>query len=313
MVNIESVRVMWSRSTSLTAVFLLMLLLLALNSAGLVIDHRQITGAPVWLKPAKFAISVAIFTGTVIWLLPFLSSFPRQARWAGRILAVCLFIEMLIIDGQAARGVSSHFNFQTAFDGMLFGIMGTSIFVLWVATLWLCVLLFLQRFADSALGWALRLGMAITVVGALSGSLMTRATASQKLALRNHEKVAVIGAHTVGGPDGGEGLPGTYWSRTHGDLRVPHFLGLHGLQAVPLIYAFFIRSRYSKRAQVALVGFAAASYAAFTLLLGWQALRGQSIASPDSTTIVSLALWAAVTIAGFAGIGTQAAMTRSHA
>jgi hypothetical protein len=153
-----------------------------------------------------------------------------------------------------------------------------------------------ERFADATIGWTLRAGMTLTLIGAATGGLMTRPTEAQLAMARATHQIRVSGAHTVGGPDGGPGLPGTGWSREHGDVRVPHFVGLHAMQALALL-AIGIRRRSRPAAAAALVRVAGASYGALFAILLWQALGGESIAAPSPVTLGVLAVWIAVTAA----------------
>jgi hypothetical protein len=149
-----------------------------------------------------------------------------------------------------------------------------------------------ERFADAALGWALRLGMTITIVGAFTGGLMTSPTHQQLEAARAGEQMTIAGAHTVGAPDGGPGLPGTGWSTEHGDLRVPHFLGLHALQALPLVALMLRRRKLGDAVRVRLTLIASAGYVALFGILLWQALSGEPVAAPGGFTLALLAGWA---------------------
>jgi hypothetical protein len=133
--------------------------------------------------------------------------------------------------------------------------------------------------------------MLLTVLGSAMGGLMTRPTADQLAAARATRVMAAAGAHTVGGPDGGPGLPGTGWSREHGDLRVPHFLGLHAVQIIPLL-ALLVRRRVTaaarRRRAVLAIG---VSYATLLVILLVQALGGESVIAPGWVTRGALAAW----------------------
>jgi hypothetical protein len=293
----KELRTAWSDSAPLTATTLVMLGAFLGSSAGIFLDHRMITGVPAWLKPAKFAISTAIFCATMAWLFRYLTvwrPFVRAMEW---VLAIVLVLEVGIIDIQAARGTTSHFNVGTPLDFALFGIMGASIGVLWLASVGVLAVLLRQRFQNPAWGWSLRLGMLITVLGSGAGGLMLRLTPEQAATLHHKHSVTTVGAHTVGALDGGSGLAGLGWSTRHGDLRIPPFFGLHGVQIISFLGWFALRRGriQSNRQQTELIFATAASYLGFVAILTWQALRGQSIVQPDGMTVSALAVWLGAT------------------
>jgi len=149
------------------------------------------------------------------------------------------------------------------------------------------------------MAWAFRLGLTLSILGASAGGFMTAPTAAQRETLRSGQRPMAVGAHTVGALDGGAGLPGTGWSTAHGDLRVPHFIGLHAFQALPLLALATRRREWSERRRVRLVLAAAASYALLFATLLAEALRGFSIVGPDATTLVALGAWMVLSIGAF--------------
>jgi hypothetical protein len=287
---------LWRIDPALTATALLMIPLLGFFAVGLWLDPRTVLGAPVWSKPAKFAASIAVYCFTLVWLFGNIPSHVRTRRIVGRTTVVAMLVEIGIIGAQSARGTTSHFNVGSPLDAVLWAVMGLAIIAQTISSVAVAVALFRQPFADRALGWALRLGMVITIAGASFGGLMTRPTRAQ-LAEMKAGQVTASGAHTVGAPDGGPGLAAVGWSREHGDLRVPHFLGLHAVQVLPLLAFALRRTRASRDQQRQLVLTLAGSYVGLLALLLWQALRGQALIRPDTTSLTALLLWAGLSVA----------------
>jgi hypothetical protein len=309
----RTITTMWQTDAKLTAVGLAMLALLAATGVALLVDPRDIIGAPAWLKPAKFAASIAIYTLTLAWIFTYLPEWKRTRRVVSWVTAVTLVLEIIIIDVQAWRGTTSHFNVGTVLDGVLFTVMGLAILIQTLTATTVAVALWRQRFSDRALGWALRFGMTITIVGAMTGGLMTRPTRAQLDDARAGHRMTVAGAHTVGAHDGGPGLPGTGWSREHGDIRVAHFLGLHALQILLLAALLLARRDWKEIRRVRMVWAISASYVSLFALLLWQALRGQSVTAPDATTLTALAMWVVLTALAVGLAGSDRESTRVHA
>jgi hypothetical protein len=295
----------YATNRALTLLGVLMLATLVVCLIGLLADPRIITGAPAWLKPTKFAISIALYSFTLLWILSFVEGRRFWVRMVSFVSLPAIMIEMIVIITQVLRGTTSHFNVGTAFDATLFSTMGLLIIVVWAMNLVAAILLLVQRLPDPAIAWSLRLALLLTLVGAALGVLMTRPTSAQLDGMRAHQPVSIVGAHSVGVADGGPGLPVTGWSTTGGDLRIGHFLGLHALQLLPLIGWLLARRRMhslGNRRRVALVWIAAFSYLGLIALVTWQALRGQPLIAPDATTLAAAAAWLGATILAVGGV-----------
>ncbi len=289
----------WHRP--LLALAALMAVLTVAIGIAAVVDPREVLGANLWFKPLKFAISIGIYALTLAWLIGQLDKLRRAAWIAGTISAVGLVIEMVIIVWFAAIGETSHFNVATPLHTAMWSVMASSIVVVWLMVLVVAIGLFRSPRGDAARTLAIRAGVVLAMVGMGLAFLMTSPTSAQ---LSDFQGVA--GAHTVGLADGGQGLPVLGWSTVAGDLRVPHFIGMHALQILPLlVLGLELLARrvpvLNASLRLRLVRIAVPAYAATIVVLTWQALAGQSVVQPSGAI-----LWVGVLVA-VAAVGAVAA------
>lgn len=271
----DTMAAMMARSPVLVRAALLNLAVLPLLLAGLWLDERVVTGAPVWLKPAKFAASVAVYLLSLAWMVLGMRWSPGLRR-ATTAISWLLTLEVVLISIQAMRGTTSHFNVDSALNGAIFSTMGVAIAIVWFASMYLLWRHIRTPASDRAMAIAFRIGLALNIVGAGVGWRMTQPAPGQVEAIAQGVRPRVVGAHTVGAPDGGPGMPITTWSSTNGDLRVPHFVGMHALQWLPLLVVGLRLRRRARRDDVEVMAVYAASLASSLVFLVVlvQALRG---------------------------------------
>lgn len=223
-------------------------ILLAPSLALMMFDARLVLGANPWLKPVKFELSILIFNLTVGWLLLRLALPPASAKIISSVVALAMLVEISAITVQAARGLPSHYNVSTPGNAAIFGAMAVAIVFNTLAIAWLCFLSFRpQDHLPPAVAWGIRLGIVLFLLASLQG-------------------FQIIGnqGHTVGAGDGGPGLPFLRWSTRAGDLRVAHFIGIHGLQLLPLL-GYLVSARHREEG----TGIVAAAFAGITALFFW--------------------------------------------
>ncbi|MBB3036753.1 hypothetical protein [Hoyosella altamirensis] len=312
------VRTLWQAHRPLMILAATMAALTVVSILGIALDDRVIGGAPIWAKPFKFAVSFLAYSLMWAWLMSYQRRWRRFGWWLGTVITVAAFGEMLIITGQVIRGRQSHFNTLTELDTTLWSIMGATIVVLFLANLVWAVLLWRQDLGDRSVTLSIRYGVTLSVIGMGLAYLMVMPTPDQRDRLAA-DTPTMVGAHSVGVSDGGPGLPLLGWSTEGGDLRIPHFVGMHALQLIPLaaLALIFLAPRISvlrnEITRTRLISVLAASYAGFVALVTWQALRGQPLIHPDSLTLAALALLLTATVVSARAVLTSSTKHRDTA
>ena len=242
------------------------LAMLALGAVAMVfqmIDPRTLaSGVNVWVKPAKFFVSVGVFALTAAWFMGYVRQ-ERRTSWLMQITAWALIasgsFELIYIAFQASQGLESHFNLSTPFHIAMYALMGIGAVILTATTLplaWEIARRPAPGLQPSFIA-AVVIGLLLTfILGGWMGGYMS----SQP-------------GHAVGQVGGSVPLFG--WNRLGGDLRIAHFLGIHAEQAIPLIAAAGATLPAVPRWAAVFGG--SLAYTALTLAIFLQAVAGRAL------------------------------------
>lgn len=213
--------------------------------------NTQVYNVSAWYKPFKFAFSTFLYVWAMAWFCYYLPNFNiKLFNWS---VIILLGFEIAYIALQASRGQLSHYNMSTPLYASLYSLMAFAASAVAIYTAYVAYQFFVQPMPQlpGYYLWAIRMGLIIFVVFAFEGFVM-----GSKL------------THTIGGSDGGPGIPVLNWSTKFGDPRIAHFVGMHALQVLPILSFYLLRN--TKSTIVASVLYLL--LAVFTLV---QALKGR--------------------------------------
>ncbi len=230
---------------------------------AMILDERMLDSSPVWIKPQKFNLSLALHALTLAVLVQLV---PQNVRngWAlmvfSYLAAGALIFEYLYITIQAGRARRSHFNFETQVEALIYAAMGIGAVLLVLVTLVLAIQIWRKGDRSRQGVW---LG---SIVGLSLGFVVTLVFASYMSSTGRY-----VGAPLEGG---GAVIPLFGWSREYGDLRPAHFVSLHMMQTVP--FAGWLADRKGWNAKLVVLSVAGVQVA-LAVFLFLQVRAGQPI------------------------------------
>ncbi len=216
-------------------------------------SNTKVYNVSAWYKPFKFAFSTFLFAWAMAWYCYYLPSFNiNYFNWT---VIILLGFEIAYIAIQAGKGQLSHYNLSTPLYAALYNAMALAATLVTVYAAYVGFLFFTNDFPAllNYYVWAIRFGILIFTVFSFEGFVMgSRLT------------------HTIGGKDGGAGIPLLNWSTKFGDPRIAHFIGMHALQVLPTLSFYIIKNT---KATIAI----AVLYALLAVVTLIQALQGKPL------------------------------------
>ena len=213
----------------------------------------QVYGVNAYFKPFKFAFSTFLFAWAMAWYCYYLPSF--NVGFFNWTVILLLGFEIVYIAIMASKGLTSHYNLSTPFYATMFSVMALAATLVTLYTAYVGFLFFSQSFPDlpNYYVWAIRLGILIFVVFSFEGFAM-----GSKL------------SHTIGAINDNSNWFIVGWSKTAGDLRVSHFIGMHALQVLPIL-SFYVFKNTKATILVSIL------YGLLALVTLVQALQGKPL------------------------------------
>ena len=209
---------------------------------GYYLDTRMLDNVPIWAKPIKFSMSMAIHFLTLALLAQQLTRCRRTGlllTFFAYVAVASMLFEQVYISIQASRGQHSHYNGATDFEALMYQVMGIAAVNLVLVSFVLGLLIWKYGLRDNS---GLRLG---SILGLTLGSVLTLIYAMTMANAPAHSPM-------VGEVFNNAKVPLLGWSREVGDLRIPHFIATHMMQVLPLLGLFLDKLKCSPKIFVSL-------------------------------------------------------------
>jgi len=217
------------------------------------VTTTQVYNVNAWYKPFKFAFSTFLFAWAMAWYCYYLPNFNLKLfNWS---VIILLGFEIFYIAFQANKGQLSHYNLSTPVYSALYSMMALAASAVTIYTAYVGLLFFTNSFPElpNYYLWAIRFGIILFVIFSFEGFAMGSRLNHSVGALNDNSSWFIIG-----------------WSKTVGDLRVAHFIGMHALQVLPVL-SFYVFKNTKLTLALSLL------YGLLALLTLIQALQGKPL------------------------------------